>query len=56
MSKIGLMAKLIFFFQVETTSLVSKQPLPINSLDVLGHSVLFGGDNEAFYILNNIVM
>jgi len=42
--------------KVETTSLVSKQPLPINSLDVLGHSVLFGGDNEAFYILNNIVM
>ncbi|XP_023336112.1 nucleoporin Nup43 isoform X1 [Eurytemora carolleeae] len=42
--------------KVETTSLVSKQPLPINSVDVLGHSVLFGGDNEAFYILNNIVM
>jgi len=42
--------------KVETTSLVTKQPLPINSVDVLGHSVLFGGDNEAFYMLNNIVM
>ena len=42
--------------KVETNSLVSQQPLPINSVDVLGHSVLFGGDNEAFYILPNIVM
>eukprot|EP00088_Acartia_fossae_P045734 TRINITY_DN4928_c0_g1_i1.p1 TRINITY_DN4928_c0_g1~~TRINITY_DN4928_c0_g1_i1.p1 ORF type:complete len:350 (-),score=88.49 TRINITY_DN4928_c0_g1_i1:159-1208(-) len=42
--------------KVETTSLISQQPLPINSIDVLGHSVLFGGDNEAFYILNNILL
>jgi len=42
--------------KVETNSLVSKQPLPINSVDVLGRSVLFGGDNEAFYILHNVLM
>nr|ALS04472.1 nucleoporin Nup43 [Acartia pacifica] len=42
--------------KVETTSLATQQPLPINSVDVLGHAVLYGGDNEAFYILNNIVM
>jgi len=42
--------------KVETNSLVSKQPLPINSVDVLGQSVLFGGDNEAFYILRNVLL
>ena len=42
--------------QVETNSLVSRQPLPINTLDVQGHSIVFGGDNEAFYILHNILM
>lgn len=42
--------------KVETHSLVTKQALPVNSLDVLGHSVVFGGDNEAFYVLNNIIL
>jgi len=42
--------------KVETHSLVTKQPLPVNSVDVLGHSVIFGGDNEAFYVLNNIIL
>lgn len=42
--------------KVETHSLVTKQPLPVNSVDVLGQSVIFGGDNEAFYILNNILL
>jgi len=41
--------------KVETHSLVAKQPLPVNSLDVVGHSVVFGGDNEAFYVLHNVV-
>ena len=41
--------------KVETHSLVSKQPLPVNSLDVVGHSVVFGGDNEAFYVLHNVI-
>jgi len=41
--------------KVETHSLVTKQPLPVNSLDVLGTSVVFGGDNEAFYVLNNVL-
>merc|ERR1712142_38443 len=26
-----------------------------NSLDVVGHSVVFGGDNEAFYVLHNVI-
>lgn len=42
--------------KVETNSLVSRQPLPINTLDIMGHSLVFGGDNEAFYVLHNIVM
>jgi len=42
--------------KVETHSLVTKQPLPVNSVDVLGHSVVFGGDNEAFYVLNNVIL
>jgi len=41
--------------KVETHSLVAKQPLPVNSLDVVGHSVVFGGDNEAFYVLHNVI-
>jgi len=42
--------------KVETHSLVTKQHLPVNSVDVLGHSVVFGGDNEAFYVLNNVIL
>lgn len=42
--------------KVETNSLISRQPLPINTLDVQGHSLVFGGDNEAFYVLNNIII
>ena len=41
--------------RVETHSLVSKQPLPLNSLDVCGDSLVFGGDNEAFYVLHNVI-
>ena len=41
--------------RVETHSLVSRQPLPLNSLDVLGDSVVFGGDNEAFYVLHSVI-
>jgi len=41
--------------KVETHSLVTKQPLPVNSIDVVGHSVVFGGDNEAFYVLHNVI-
>jgi len=41
--------------KVETHSLVAKQPLPVNTLDVAGHSVVFGGDNEAFYVLHNVI-
>jgi len=41
--------------KVETHSLVAKQPLPVNTLDVVGHSVVFGGDNEAFYVLHNVI-
>jgi hypothetical protein len=48
--------RIVLFTQVETNSLVSRQPLPINTLDVMGPSLIFGGDNEAFYVLYNIVM
>ena len=60
--------------RVETHSLVTKQPLPINrlvfififfiivfmivsifSVDVVGGSVVFGGDTEAFYVLHNVI-
>jgi len=41
--------------KVEKNSLVAKQPLPVNSIDVVGHSVVFGGDNEAFYVLHNVI-
>jgi len=41
--------------KVETHSLVARQPLPVNSLDVAGASLVFGGDNEAFYVLNNVL-
>jgi len=41
--------------KVETHSLVARQPLPVNSIDVVGHSVVFGGDNEAFFVLNNVI-
>jgi len=41
--------------RVETHSLVTRQPLPVNSLDVIGGNVVFGGDTEAFYILNNVI-
>ena len=42
--------------KVETHSLVTKQPLPLNSIDVRGHSMVFGGDNEAFYVLHNMLL
>ena len=41
--------------RVETHSLVTRQPLPVNSLDVVGGSVVFAGDSEAFYILHNVI-
>jgi len=41
--------------KVETHSLVARQHLPVNSIDVVGHSVVFGGDNEAFYVLHNVI-
>ena len=36
-------------------SLVTRQPLPVNSLDVVGGSLVFGGDIEAFYVLHNVI-
>ena len=36
-------------------SLVTRQPLPVNSLDVVGGSLVFGGDTEAFYVLHNVI-
>ena len=37
--------------RVEVSSLMAKQPLPLNTLDSIGNSVVFGGDNEAFYVI-----
>ena len=42
--------------KVESHSLVTKQPLSLNSIDVRGHSMVFGGDNEAFYVLYNVLI
>ena len=36
-------------------SLVTRQPLPVNSLDVVGGSLVLGGDTEAFYVLHNVI-
>jgi hypothetical protein len=41
--------------RVETSTVMSRQPLPINSIDSLGSSLLVGGDNEAIYLVENLV-
>ena len=41
--------------RVETQSLMTRQPLPVNSIDVLGDSILVGADNEAMYLINNVL-
>lgn len=42
--------------RVETTSLISGQPLPINSIDSLGTSLVAAGDNEVVYCVANLVV
>jgi hypothetical protein len=34
---------------------MSKQPLPINSIDSIGSSLLVAGDNEAIYLVENVI-
>ena len=41
--------------RVETQSLMARQPLPVNTIDVLGNSILVGGDNEAMYLVPNVL-
>jgi hypothetical protein len=41
--------------RVETGSVMSKQPLPINSIDSIGSSLLVAGDNEAIYLVENVI-
>lgn len=41
--------------RVEVESLMMKQPLPLNSLDTMGNSLVFGGDNEAVYVIPDIL-
>ena len=41
--------------RVETQSLMPSQPLPVNTIDVLGNSILVGGDNEAIYLIPNVL-
>ena len=42
--------------RVETTSLIQKQFLPINSLDSLGTSLAIGGDNESIFLVENVLL
>ena len=39
----------------DSLSQVTRQPLLENSLDVVGGSLVFGGDTEAFYVLHNVI-
>jgi len=41
--------------RVEVENLMMKQPLPLNSLDTIGNSLVFGGDNEAVYVIPDIL-
>lgn len=41
--------------RVEVENLMMKQPLPLNSLDTIGNSIVFGGDNEAVYVIPDIL-
>ena len=41
--------------RVETQSLMTRQSLPVNTIDVLGNSILIGGDNEAIYLIPNVL-
>ena len=41
--------------RVETQSMMAQQALPVNSIDVIGNSMLAGGDNEAMYLIPNIL-
>ena len=42
--------------RVETTSIIQKQFLPINSLDSLGTSLAIGGDNESIFLVENVLL
>lgn len=42
--------------KVESLALMSKQSLPINSLDASGSSLIFGGDNEAIYVFPSVIL
>ena len=41
--------------RVETQSMMAQQALPVNSIDVIGNTMLIGGDNEAMYLIPNIL-
>jgi len=40
--------------RVNTKAIMTKQPLPVNSISVAGSSVLVAGDSEAIFIIPNI--
>ena len=42
--------------RVATNALMPKQMLPLNSLDVIGRSLVVAGDNESFYLLRNLLL
>ena len=42
--------------QLDIKEVLPTLPLPINSIDVYGESLICGGDNEAFYYVPNLVL
>ena len=41
--------------RVERRSLLPSQTMPVNSIDVVGATVVVAGDNEAIYCVNNVL-
>ena len=39
--------------QLDIKEVLSNLPLPINSIDVSGERLIFGGDNEALYYIQS---
>lgn len=42
--------------QLDIKEVLSNLPLPVNSVDVSGERLIFGGDNEALYYIQKLVL
>ena len=42
--------------QLDIKEVLSNLPLPINSIDVSGERLIFGGDNEALYYIQKLLL